>query len=142
MTNQITVNQIINAPIQKVWEYWTSPEHIVHWNFATDEWQCPTAINDLEPEGKFSWRMEAKDGSMGFDYAGVYRSIEPFEKIEKNLDDGRLVTVHFSEQDGVTEVVENFEPDENSIDLQRQGWQAILNNFKKYVELKISRNEG
>ncbi len=134
--NKITVSTKINAPVERVWEFWTNPEHIVHWNCATDEWHCPAATNELKSEGTFSWRMEAKDGSMGFDFAGVYRGIEPFKKIEKQLEDGRAVTILFSEQDGASEVTEIFEPDENEVELQRQGWQAILNNFKKYVESK------
>ena len=84
----ITVSTNIQAPVETVWAAWTQAEHIVNWNFASDEWHCPSATNDLEPGGTFSWRMEAKDGSMGFDYAGVYQTIAPFTKIEKQLGDG------------------------------------------------------
>lgn len=130
----ITVNTIVNAAPDKVWELWTSPEHIINWNFATQEWHCPNAKNDLKPGGAFSWRMEAKDGNMGFDYAGKYIKIEEPVLIEKELEDRRKVTISFKASDGMVEVIETFEPDENDPELQRQGWQAILNNFKKYVE--------
>jgi uncharacterized protein YndB with AHSA1/START domain len=132
--NTITVKNTIKSDIEKAWQYWTDPNHIVNWNFATNEWHCPAAINDLNPGGKFSWRMEAKDGSMAFDYSGVYESVEKHKKIRKRLDDGRLVHISFSEIDGKTELVETFEPDQNDPELQRQGWQAILDNFKNYVE--------
>lgn len=130
----ITVKTIVNAAPAKVWEFWTSPEHIINWNFATPEWHCPSAKNDLKPGGTFSWRMEAKDGSMGFDYAGKYLKIDEPVLIEKELEDGRKVTISFEALDGKVEVIETFEPDDNDPELQRQGWQAILNNFKKYVE--------
>lgn len=130
----ITVNTIVNAAPDKVWKLWTSPDQIINWNFATPEWHCPNAKNDLKPGGAFSWRMEAKDGNMGFDYAGKYIKIEEPVLIEKELEDGRKVTISFKASDGMVEVIETFEPDENDPELQRQGWQAILNNFKKYVE--------
>ena len=130
----ITVQININSDTQKVWKYWTSSDHITQWNFATKEWHCPSAINDLKPNGKFSWRMEAKDGSMAFDYAGIYDEVYDFKLIKKHLSDGRKIEISFRESDGCTEVVETFEPDENDPDLQRQGWQAILDNFKRYVE--------
>ena len=132
----ITVQVQISANKEKVWQYWTLPEHIVQWNFATDAWCCPTAYNELEPFGKFSWRMEAKDGSMGFDYSGTYTSIQPQASIHWTLDDGRKVSMTFTDLGDSTEVVETFEPDDNDVELQRQGWQAILNNFKQYVESK------
>ena len=131
----ITVSTSVNAPISNVWECWTSPEHIVHWNFATDEWHCPAATNDLKPGGEFSWRMEAKDGSMGFDYTGTYEKIELHHLIEKKLEDGRAVSITFKEVGETVEVTEVLEiEDENSAEMQQQGWQAILGNFKKYVE--------
>ena len=130
----ITVKTTVNAPLDKVWECWTQPDHITGWNFAAPEWQCPSAINDLVPNGKFSWRMEAKDQSIGFNYAGTYTEIKDKEMIRKKLEDGRGVIITFTEKEGKTEVVETFEPDANSPDLQRQGWQAILTNFKKYTE--------
>lgn len=134
MKDLITVKVSVSAGIDKVWEYWTNPQHIVHWNFATDAWMCPKAENNLEPNGRFSWRMEAKDGSMGFDYSGTYDKVELKKSIELTLDDKRKVSIAFSTINGTTEVVETFEPDENNPELQKQGWQAILNNFKKYVE--------
>ena len=130
----ITVKTIINSTINRVWHCWTSPEHIVHWNFATDDWQCPVASNDVRKNGRFSWRMEAKNGTMGFDYSGKYEMIEPLKKIKKRLDDGRAVEILFSVHDDGIEVVEIFEPDTNEPELQRLGWQSILNNFKKHVE--------
>jgi uncharacterized protein YndB with AHSA1/START domain len=136
--NNIKIETIIHAKIDIVWRSWTEPGHIVNWNFASPDWRCPIAANDLKPGGRFSWRMEAKDGSMGFDYAGTYVNIQEPESIEKKLDDGRKINISFIEQQGTTKVIESFEPDDNDPELQRQGWQAILDNFKKYVELKLS----
>lgn len=135
MSIKITVQADVNLPVDKCWETWTTPEHITNWNFASDEWHCPSATNDLQPGGKFSWRMESKDGEMGFDYSGSYKSIEHNKEIVKNLDDGREVKITFTESGGTTSVVETFEAeDENAAELQRQGWQAILNNYKTYSE--------
>ena len=134
MKNPITVTSTISASVDKVWEYWTNPQHIINWNFATDTWRCPTAKNNMRPNGKFSWRMEAKDGSMGFDFSGTYNKVEPKQLIELTLDDNRKVAIASSMENGVTTVTETFEPDENEVELQRIGWQAILDNFKKYVE--------
>lgn len=134
MKELITVKVSLSSNIDKAWDYWTNPAHIIKWNFATDEWICPNAENDLTPNGKFSYRMEARDGSMGFNYSGTYKNIESKKLIELNLDDGRSVSIAFSEEDVNTILSETFEPDENDIELQREGWQAILNNFKKYVE--------
>lgn len=131
----ITVESIINAPIGKVWECWTKPEHITKWNNASDDWHTPHAENDLRAGGSFVSRMEAKDGSMGFDFGGVYDAVIPNEYIEYTIGDGRKVKVTFSAQGDSTSVVESFEAENmNSVELQRGGWQAILNNFKKYVE--------
>lgn len=130
----IKVQITINSNVQKVWDLWTGDEHITQWNFATPEWRCPSARNDLKPGGKFSWCMEAKDGSMGFDYAGKYLKIDEPVLIEKELEDGRKVTISFGERDGMVEVIETFVPDANDPELQRQGWQASLDNFKAYVE--------
>ena len=137
----IKVQTTVPLSIEKVWEIWTKPEHIVNWNFASNEWHCPAATNELKPNGKFSWRMEAKDGSMGFDYSGVYRIIDPKEKIIKILDDGRLVEIEFYETVNGVKITESFEvEDQNSVDLQRQGWQAILDNFKVYALKKYQKN--
>lgn len=134
----ITVKTLVNAPIELVWECWTQPEHIVHWNFASEDWQCPSASNPLVEGEKFSWRMEAKDGSMGFDFWGTYTRIEFQSALEYTLGDGRLVRIQFEEnQDGI-ELTESFETEgTNSDEMQRAGWQAILNNFKKHVESQI-----
>lgn len=131
----ITISTTVEAPIAKAWEVWTKPEFIVQWNFANDEWCCPSATNELRAGGKFSWRMEAKDGSMGFDYNGEYLKIEENTRILLKLEDDRKVEVSFSEQGGNTTVTESFEiEDENSAEMQKQGWSAILANYKKCVE--------
>ena len=133
----ITVENIINAPVEKVWEYWTKPEHITQWNNASDDWHTPHAENDFRPGGKFVSRMEAKDGSFGFDFGGVNDVITPHEYIEYTMDDRRKVKIYFKADGEKTKVKETFEAeDTNSIDVQQGGWQAILNNFKKYTEGK------
>ena len=133
--NTITVQTNIQVPIEKAWEFWSGPEHITQWNFATEEWHCPKAENDLKPGGRFVWRMEAKDGSMGFDYSGTYVKVIPNELIEKKLDDGRMVRITFKSQNNSTTITETFEAENhNPIELQRNGWQAILDNFKRYAE--------
>lgn len=131
----LTVEVTVNASIQNVWNCWTQPEHIVQWNFASDEWCCPNASNDLNIGGKFNWRMEAKDGSMGFDYWGIYTDIQPLKSIDITLGDDRKVEITFIENEAGVRVLESFETeDENTAELQRNGWQSILNNFKKHVE--------
>lgn len=131
----ITVETEIDASIDKVWDYWILPEHIVNWNFASDEWCCPAATNDLKPGGEFVWRMEAKDGSMGFDFTGTYVKIDKEELITYTMTDGRKVEIHFVAEGNKTKLIESFEAEgTNSDELQRAGWQEILNNFKKYVE--------
>jgi uncharacterized protein YndB with AHSA1/START domain len=134
-SNAVTVSTTVNAPVARAWEVFTNPEHITKWNFASDTWQCPTASNDIRTGGMFNWRMEAKDGSMGFDFAGTYSIVKELELIEYSLGD-RDVQVRFetisSEQTRVSEVFEI--EDENSAELQRNGWQAILDNYKKQVE--------
>ncbi|KAF0091987.1 MAG: hypothetical protein FD141_171 [Fusobacteria bacterium] len=131
----INVNTMIDLPIEKVWEYWTEPAHIVNWNNASDDWHTTKATNDLRSGGKFSSRMEAKNGSVGFDFSGVHNDVKKYSLIDSVLDDGRLMSVSFKEIDGRTFVSEDFEAEiENSIELQKTGWQAILDNFKKYAE--------
>lgn len=131
----ITVETNVNAPVEKVWEYWTKPEHITQWNNASDDWHTPRAENDLRAGGSFSARMEAKDGSFGFDFGGVYDAVTTNECIAYTLGDGRKVNITFMADGNTTKVVENFEAESmNSIELQQGGWQAILNNFKKYTE--------
>jgi uncharacterized protein YndB with AHSA1/START domain len=134
-TIQITIRTSISAERKKAWDYYTLPEHITGWNFATDEWQCPAASNDLRPGGKYFARMEAKDGSFGFDFEAIYTEIVIGEKFTYVISDGRTVKVSFSNQGEKTEVIVIFDAEaQNSVDLQRDGWQAILDNFKKYVE--------
>jgi uncharacterized protein YndB with AHSA1/START domain len=134
--NSIQIDTKINAPIDKVWECWTKPEHITQWNNASDDWHTPHAENELRVGGKFLARMEAKDGSVGFDFSGKYTSVIPQELIEYELDDGRNVKVEFHKV-GTTSVhiTETFDAEEiNSLELQKNGWQSILDNFKKYTE--------
>jgi uncharacterized protein YndB with AHSA1/START domain len=131
----ITVRTTVNAGIEKVWNYFTAPQHIIKWNHASDDWHSPKAENDLRKGGKFNYRMEAKDGSFGFDFEGSYDEVKPNEKIAYTIGDGRKVEVIFLEKNNETEVITRFEAEQtNSIDMQRGGWQAILDNFKKYAE--------
>lgn len=131
----ITVEIIVNAPIEKVWKFWTLPEHITKWNNASDDWHTTSAENDLRTGGKFMSRMEARDGSFGFDFSGVYDKVINHELIIYTLEDGRKVKIDFSFNEKETKVVETFDPEnENPLELQKSGWQAILNNFKKYAE--------
>ena len=131
----ITVETTIKAPLERVWELWTDPDHIVNWNFASDDWYCPTAKNDLRPGGEFSWRMEARDRSTGFDFMGTYDEINPYKRIQSTLGDGRKTEITFSSIGDSTQIIETFEAEyENSLELQQTGWQSILNNFKKYTE--------
>jgi len=131
----ITIEATVKAPIEKVWKCWSSPEDITQWNSASPDWHTPFAENDLRPGGKFVSRMEAKDGSVGFDFGGVYEEVITNQRISYIIGDGRKVTVEFTPLENETRVVESFEAEEvNSIELQRGGWQAILNNFKVYVE--------
>jgi len=133
----ITVQVKINAPVQTVWKCWTTPGDIVKWNHASDDWHTTFAEVDLVEGGKFNSRMEAKDGSFGFDFYGVYEKIVVNRLIECLLGDGRTMRVEFFALDDKTEVIETFEAETmNTIDLQRFGWLAILDNFKKYTEEK------
>jgi uncharacterized protein YndB with AHSA1/START domain len=132
---KVTIETDVKAPLDKVWTYWTEPEHITQWNSASEDWHTPRATNDLKVGGRFTARMEAKDGSMGFDFAGTYTRVEPMKHIAYTMDDGRNVTVEFTEEGERVRVQETFDPEsENPIDMQRDGWQAILDNFKKHVE--------
>ena len=138
----ITVKTTIKAPLEQVWEFWSTPKHISHWNFATEDWCCPSAKNDLHPGGAFNWRMEAKDGSMGFDFMGTYDEIQPYKHIKYTLGDGRKTEISFSSTGDATEIVETFEAESsNSLAMQQSGWQSILNNFKKYAELTAVQGE-
>lgn len=131
----ITVQSTINGSIDKVWEFWTQPEHIKNWSFASAEWHTPYAENDLRAGGKFKSTMAAKDGSMSFDFGGEYTLVENHKAIEYVLDDGRKVEITFTEtRDGV-EIIQSFDPEtQNSEEMQQGGWNAILDNFKSYVE--------
>ena len=132
---RVTVETTIKAGIEDVWNFWVRPEHITKWNTATPDWHCPKAENDLRDGGKFSSRMEARDGSIGFDFGGTYTEVKIYELIRYTMGDGRKVEVLFREKDGETTVTETFDAeDQNSIELQRSGWQSIMDNFKKYAE--------
>lgn len=135
MNNQITISATVNAPVAKVWEAMTQAEHITKWNFAHESWHCPKAKGNVEEGGTFSYRMEAKDGSGGFDFAGTYDEIKKHEKIAYHLDDTRKVLTTFSDAGNATTVTQSFDPDHQAPhEMQQMGWQAILNNMKKYVE--------
>ncbi len=131
---KVKVETVVKAPIAKVWEYYNDPKHITHWAFASDDWEAPRAENDLRVGGQFKTRMQAKDGSSGFDFGGIYTNIVTYKLIEYEFGD-RHAKVEFNDvRNGVKMTVE-FDPEnENPIEMQRRGWQAILDNFKKYVE--------
>ena len=131
----VTIESTVNAPVEKVWKYWTGPEHITQWNTAIDTWHSPYAENDLRVGGKFLARMEAKDGSFGFDFGGIYDEVETNKTIAFTMSDGRKVNVQFTPNGNETRIVESFEAEnQNPIEMQRGGWQSILDNFKKYTE--------
>jgi uncharacterized protein YndB with AHSA1/START domain len=131
----ITVRTLINAPIEKIWKLWTDPMHIIHWNNASDDWHTLKAENDLRVDGRFLSRMEAKDKSFGFDFAGKYTKVDLHNQIEYTIIDGRKVQVTFVSRENQIEMSETFESEEmRTIEMQQAGWQAILDRFKKYVE--------
>ena len=132
---KIQVQANVAADKQKAWDFYAKPEHIVKWNFASDDWQCPRATNDMRVGGKYSARMEAKDGSFGFDFEAVYDQIVPGEKFQYTMPDGRLVNVEFEKNGNSTNVKVLFDAESvNSLELQKGGWQTILDNYKKYAE--------
>jgi uncharacterized protein YndB with AHSA1/START domain len=132
---KITIEATINASLAKVWQYYTEPKHITLWNNASDDWHTTRAENDLRQGGKFLYRMEAKDGSFGFDFGGVYDEVKANELIGYTMEDGRKAKIVFASADDRTKIVIDFDAEtENPIELQRDGWQAILDNFKKYVQ--------
>ncbi len=134
-TKTLTVEVIVKAAINKVWLYFTQPEHIIHWNHASIDWHCPKASNVLKLGEKFSYTMASKDGSMSFDFNGTYTDLFTHERICYTLEDGRKVEVHFRAEGETTVVKEIFEPEqENTLELQQTGWQSILTNFKNYTE--------
>ena len=131
----ITIKSTVNASIDKVWKFWNEPEHITKWAFASPEWHSPRAENDLREGGKFSTTMAAKDGSMSFDFGGNYTVVKQNEAIEYTMDDGRNAIINFKETPEGVEITESFDPEnQNPEEMQRGGWQAILDNFKNYVE--------
>jgi len=134
-TTVITIETTVNAPAAKVWDYFSNPAHIVKWSAASDDWHTTKSENDLRTGGKFSSRMEAKDGSFGFDFGGVYDDVREHQYIGYTMGDGRKVTVNFEPQDSSIKITQSFEPEsQNPVEMQRGGWQAILDNFKKYTE--------
>jgi len=136
-TTKLTVSTLVNATVEKVWNTWTNPADIVQWNTASDDWHTTKAENNLRTGGTFSYRMEAKDGSMGFDFSGTYDIIIPHQHIAYSLGDNRKVTIDFSSENNITKVVETFDAEQtHSLELQQYGWQSILNNFKKVAESK------
>jgi uncharacterized protein YndB with AHSA1/START domain len=131
----ITVVTTVNAPVEKVWQFWTLPEHLTQWNHASDDWHTPHAENDARTGGRFKVRMEAKDGSMGFDFESVYDEVIPRQLITYSLGDGRNVKITFEATGNETHISETFDAEStHSDEMQRAGWQAILDNFKKYIE--------
>jgi uncharacterized protein YndB with AHSA1/START domain len=132
---KITVEANINAPVAKVWKAWTTPGDIMVWNTPDPSWHCPSSENDLKAGGKFKNRMEAKDGSFGFDFEGTYDKVELHKEISYTMADGRVATTIFKDENGKTTVATAFDPESmNPIEMQRSGWQAILNNFVTYAE--------
>lgn len=133
--NTITVVATIDQPVERVWEYWTKPEHITGWCAFSGDWHAQSAENDLRTGGHFKTRMAARDGSSAFDFGGVYTSVEPYRSLEYTIDDGRKVQVTFTRQGNRTTMTETFETEEfNPVEVQRGGWQAILDNFNAFVE--------
>ncbi|KQS36745.1 SRPBCC family protein [Pedobacter sp. Leaf194] len=131
----ITIEAAINAPVEKVWEYWNNPEHIKNWAFASPEWHAPNAANDLRVGGNFSTTMAARDGSMSFEFGGTYTTVEEHKLIQYVLADGRQVKIVFEADGEQTRIAETFDPETtNPLEMQRGGWQAILDNFKKLAE--------
>lgn len=137
-TKSITVQVVIEAAVERVWRVFTTAEDIVQWNQASEDWHTPWAENDLKPGGRFRYRMESRDGSSGFDFCGVYDSVEINERIEYTMEDGRKVSIRFFPFKGATLIVETFDAESlHSVDQQRDGWQAILDHLKKYVEAQL-----
>jgi len=135
----ITVQTKVQAPLDKIWSFWTVPEHITKWNSASEDWHTPYADNDLKVGGKFKYTMASKDGTMSFDFIGTYSVIQDKRTIAYTIEDGREVIIIFEEQEDGVIIRESFDPElENPKELQQQGWQAILDNFKKYVEANLT----
>jgi uncharacterized protein YndB with AHSA1/START domain len=134
---KVTVSATITAPVQKVWDAWNNPEDIKRWNTAHPEWHCPSSENDLREGGSFKHRMEARDGSFGFDFGGIYDKVVLHKEIVYTMSDGRTVTTLFEENADTVTITSTFDAEsENPVEFQQQGWQAILNNFVQYVTNK------
>lgn len=132
---RITIETTIQAPLQKIWDFWTGVEHITGWAFASEDWGAKGITNDIQKGGTFSSRMFAKDGSAEFNFNGTYTEVTENRLLEYRLDDGRNVTVEFEETPAGVHIRQSFDPEsENPEEMQREGWQAYLDNFKKYVE--------
>ncbi|QTE23124.1 SRPBCC domain-containing protein [Polaribacter cellanae] len=134
MKNEIKVSATIEADVKKVWDYYTNPKHIVNWNFADPSWHCPNATNDLKVGGEYKARMEAIDGSFGFDFEAIYTKVTEGKEFTYEFG-GRTANVKFNKLNNQTEIIVVFEPEsENPVEMQKEGWQAILDNFKTYTE--------
>lgn len=135
MSTRITISALVNKPVADVWNAWTDPKHIMQWNAASDDWHCPKAANDPRAGGKFSSTMAARDGSFSFDFEGVYDDVQPHKRIAYTMADGRTCEILFTAENGGTRVVEAFDAEsQNPVEMQRGGWQAILDRFKAYAE--------
>lgn len=135
LENFITIETIVQAPLEKVWEHWTNPEHVKQWNAASNDWHTPEASNDLRVGGAFHYHMEAKDKSFGFDFNGIYTEIAPLSRIAYAIEGGRTVEIVFEETGSGIKITETFEMENmNSKEQQQSGWQSILDNFKRYTE--------
>lgn len=135
----VTVETVVRVPVEKAWMFWTTPDHIIQWNNASDDWHTPRAENDLRKGGRFLSRMEAKDGSVGFDFNGIYDEIITHQEISYTMEDGRKVNIRFVPEGNGTKVIETFEAENtHSVEMQRAGWQAILDNYKNHAETNYS----
>ena len=136
---KVIVSALTQLDLQSTWDAWTKPEHIIHWTFASDGWHCPRAQSDLRTEGRFLTRMEAKDGSMGFDFEGTFLRVDPPFLLEYRMDDGRIAEVVFESKPEGTLITESFDPEKiHPVEMQKAGWQSILDNFVLYTQLLIS----
>lgn len=136
---KITIETTVRAPVESVWNAWTTPDDIVHWNAASDDWHTTSANVDLRVGGTFWSRMEAKDGSAGFDFEGTYTDVVAHQRLAYAMDDGREVLVEFEPEGAAVRVRETFDAEEaNPVEMQRIGWQAILDRFARYVEEQVS----
>jgi uncharacterized protein YndB with AHSA1/START domain len=139
MTTPITVSAFVSTSPAQAWNTWNAPEHIVQWAFASPDWHAPAATNDLQVSGQFSTTMAARDGSASFDFAGTYTEVVPHESIAYTMADGRKVDITFTPENSGTRIIQTFDPEViNTPELQRQGWQAILNNFVTYASLSAA----